>query len=132
MIYKVVPAAMVISGGMDDCSDYFEKMINKYAKEGWQFYSMETATVESNPGCSLFGAAPTRTQTNLLVFCREGDAGENAAPKAPRYEPAVDVVSRPARPVRSAEAGWVCANCGTTNKPEHGMCKKCGTYRSAK
>ena len=25
--------------------------------------------------------------------------------------------------------GWVCGKCNTTNSPNYGQCKKCGTYR---
>ena len=139
MIYKVVPAAMVVEGSTTSVADYFERVINRESQYGWQFYSMETATAQENSGCTLTGPTVKNTTTYLLIFCKpeSGDvAGVPAAAPAPRQAavPRASTSSAPvvvSKPGASAEAQWTCKNCGTSNKAVHGMCKKCGAYRNA-
>ena len=138
MIYKVVPAAMVVEGSTISVADYFEKTINREARAGWQFYSMETATAEENGGCSFNGPTVKRTTTYLLIFCKPSPGAVEAAPgvaqvnggTAPQQTPATPMAAGP-RSVAAAEPQWTCANCGTSNKASYGMCKKCGSYRGA-
>ena len=145
MIYKVVPAAMVISGTSYNVSQYFEEIISKHAAEGWQFYSMEKAIAEEAPGCELLSMAPKRTEMNLLVFCKpspgenEPGAAPTAAPAKPAAQPMVQPAASPAvkpaakpaaKPVAPEIPNWTCPKCGTSNKAAYGMCKKCGAYRS--
>lgn len=142
MIYKVIPAAMVVQGSTDSVASYFEEIISHHATNGWQFYSMETATAEQSTGCSFSGPTVQRTTTYLLIFCKPS-AGESVP--TPAYSHATPANTAPvAASVPSASApaaprsvvpttpGWTCLACGTNNKAEYGMCKKCGTYRGSR
>ena len=142
MIYKVVPAAMVVTGSTYSVAEYFQGIINKEAKNGWQFYSMETATAEQSSGCSFSGPTVQRTTTYLLIFCKP--SADEFVP-TPAYSHATPANSAPVaasvpsatapaapRPVVPTTPGWTCLACGTNNKAEYGMCKKCGTYRGSR
>jgi hypothetical protein len=119
MIYKVVPAAMVVTGSTYSVAEYFQDIINKEAKNGWQFYSMETATAEENKGCSFNGPAVERTTTYLLIFCKDANDVPAAAPStgAARSIP---------KPVNGA---IFCINCGSKLKENASFCPECGTRR---
>jgi len=124
MQYKVVPVPAVIRGQTYSAADYIEKTINEEARNGWKFCSMGSITAEQPLGCLALFMPPKRTETNLLVFCKEDAASA----------PAHTQTSVPVKPrtyVPAEEAMWTCAKCGTQNKGEYGMCKKCGAYRSS-
>ena len=149
MLYKVVPAAMVVSGSTVTLADYYQKIINEHAQKGWVYNSMETATSEQSEGCSLVGMAPQRTMCNLLVFYKPEPGDSVAAPAAvpasvatssaapagsavvttASTAPYVPTTNRPQPAAVDNEERWICSVCGTANKISYGMCKKCATYR---
>lgn len=116
MQYKVIPVSAVVRGQTYSASDYIEKTINEEARNGWQFCSMGSITAEEPLGCLALFRPPKRTETNLLVFCKDETAPTPVNTKT--YVPV-------------EEAMWTCAKCGTQNKGEYGMCKKCASYRSS-
>lgn len=61
----------------------------------------------------------------------------NAAETDPQPKPKFSAASfspdsyiRDTKTITPPDNMWVCRNCGTNNKNEHGQCKKCGQYRS--
>ena len=61
----------------------------------------------------------------------------NAAEAVPQPKPNFSAASfspdsymRDTKTITPPDSMWVCRNCGTNNKNEHGQCKKCGQYRS--
>ncbi|MBQ7416182.1 MAG: hypothetical protein IJW14_03990 [Oscillospiraceae bacterium] len=138
MKYKVVPAAMVIQGSSTEVSAYFQKLIDEQARQGWRFYSMETATSEQAPGCILLSTTPVRTQMNLLVFCKPepgdlemgGYVPQTSAPQvaAPTPEPApAPAVQAPSKKQTESRDGYlVCGVCKTKNLNTRKTCWSCG------
>lgn len=49
--YKMVqiPADVIVKSAENGAADYLEKLVNKYASKGWEFYRVDTlgATVQS-------------------------------------------------------------------------------------
>jgi len=63
------------SEGAKGAADKLEKLVNKYAEQGWKFHGLENVEMvihtPGNPGCLGFGATPaTRdvTSYNMAVF----------------------------------------------------------------
>ena len=87
MQYKCIPApkTMVIdhSGSHDEAVRSFADLINREAKDGWKFHSMEQVSIRQEPpksGCLkglfiLIGLAEkpiaTTTQFNMFIFSKE-------------------------------------------------------------
>lgn len=73
--YKAVPGPMRFSvkeGHADDAFSAFTSLINANCFGGWEFHSMETITVQENPGC-LGGGEKNATSKiyYMLIFVRE-------------------------------------------------------------
>jgi len=51
---------------------YLESLANDMAKEGWEFYRIDTIGVLMKPGClrSLFGGKPTFVEYYVVTFRR--------------------------------------------------------------
>ena len=71
--YKCVPAPMdlVVNSPKDGASAVvrFADIINQDAVDGWEFYSMETISVSTRPGCGSSGKEGP-VAFNMLVFRR--------------------------------------------------------------
>ena len=69
--YKTVPAPMNLSIAHENevakAISSFGQLINQECVGGWEFYSMETITVTTNPGCFSF-KKPESITYNMLVF----------------------------------------------------------------
>ena len=57
-----------VRGNVDPAMQLFSEIINRYAREGWEYYSMESIAVTNKPGC--FQAAIT-TVYYMLIFSRD-------------------------------------------------------------
>ena len=72
--YKTVPAPMNLAirqeTEMAGAVASFGQIINQECRDGWEFYSMETITVTTNPGCFSF-QKPTSNAYNMLVFRKQ-------------------------------------------------------------
>ena len=73
--YKVVPGPMGFSvkeGHANEAFSDFASLINANCGGGWEFHSMETITVQENPGC-LGGGEKNATSKiyYMLIFVRE-------------------------------------------------------------
>ena len=77
MQYKCVPAplGLVITGKKDyeRAVRSFANIINRESIDGWKYHSMESISVQHQPGCiaALFGAKPTVESYNMLIFSNE-------------------------------------------------------------
>ena len=73
--YKTVPAPTNLSvRSVNDtlnAVESFSEIINKECVNGWEFYSMETISVSTNPGCFSLGKRTTPIVLNMLVFRKE-------------------------------------------------------------
>lgn len=75
--YKCVPAPKEIvidnKGSYDNAIRDFATLINKEAKDGWKFHSMENIAVTQNPGClgMFLGQKGQTLHFNMLVFVKE-------------------------------------------------------------
>lgn len=51
---------------------YLEAVVNQWAQQGWEFYSVETIGVVEKPGClaGLLGAKATAVDYYVIVFRR--------------------------------------------------------------
>jgi len=71
--YKTIPAPMELVVKREDemqgaiCN--FSQIINKECVDGWEFYSMETITTSTAPGCLGISKAE-KSHYNMLVFRR--------------------------------------------------------------
>lgn len=72
--YRVVRASMVLESSKCDGSEaalYVQNLLNKYARDGWEFHGMETMTEETPPGClAIFTREVTRSVFYMVVFKR--------------------------------------------------------------
>lgn len=69
--YKTVagPKAITVKKGEAQTAfDQFAQIINREAKAGWEYHSMETLTVTEKPGCLR---APESTYYYMLIFERD-------------------------------------------------------------
>lgn len=78
-IYKVVsvPKSIGVKKGNNlakTIAEYIEKIINKMAEDGWEFYRADNYSVEEMSGCIgslLMGRTGITDNYNLLVFRKE-------------------------------------------------------------
>ncbi|MBI5708232.1 MAG: DUF4177 domain-containing protein [Armatimonadetes bacterium] len=78
---QIPPNVSVQAGTPAAAANYLGEVLNKYAAEGWEFYSIETIGVIEHPGCGcgclMFLATllnlnkPTHTETYVIVFRRQ-------------------------------------------------------------
>jgi hypothetical protein len=75
--YKMVqvPPDVVVeakSAQASPAAGYLEDVVNQWAQQGWEFYSVETIGVVERPGClaALLGAKSTATDYYVIVFRR--------------------------------------------------------------
>lgn len=56
-----------------EAAQYLQSLVNEYAREGWEFYRVDTIGVEVRPGClfSLLGRSAEYTQYFVVTFRRE-------------------------------------------------------------
>lgn len=69
--YKTVAgpqAIQVQKGNIQSAFDMFADIINKNAKAGWEYHSMEAITVSEKPGCFQ---QPVIHNYYMLIFVRE-------------------------------------------------------------
>ena len=57
-----------VKGSVEPAMKLFANVMNQYAKQGWEYHSMESIAVTNKPGC--FQQAVT-TYYYMLIFCRE-------------------------------------------------------------
>ncbi len=70
--YKAVAGPKSVNVGKGDTQsafDLFAEIINREARNGWSYHSMETITVTEKPGC-FQQAIPTNYY--MLIFEKEG------------------------------------------------------------
>ena len=55
-------------------SAQLQSVIDHYAKNGWEFYSIEKVGIEVKPGClgALFGQSATYLNYDQVIFRRAG------------------------------------------------------------
>lgn len=76
MQYKCVPAPQELvidkNGSYEGAVRSFADVINREAKDGWNYHSMENIAVTQKPGCilALFGQKSTTIYFNMLVFSK--------------------------------------------------------------
>ena len=73
-VYKTVSGPKIIevkSGKENKAFELFSDMINKEAKSGWTFHSLETIAVKSNPGCALLKNYAETVNHHMLIFEKE-------------------------------------------------------------
>ncbi len=87
MVYKVVPVPRVIAYEGENikvATDYIQEMINEHARQGWNYYSVESIYVLGKEGClDYFSTATQVVNTNLiymLIFCKEENECDTQAP----------------------------------------------------
>lgn len=72
--YHVVPFVGQLKGGADvsQVSKQLEDLINYYASQGWDFYSLDNVDIEVTPGCiqGLMGARTAYITYNQVIFRR--------------------------------------------------------------
>lgn len=70
--YKAVAGPKNVNvdkGNTQSAFDMFAEIINREAKNGWEYHSMETITVTEKPGC-FRQAVPANFY--MLIFVKEG------------------------------------------------------------
>ena len=70
-LYKAVAGPKNINvdkGGTQSAFDMFAEIINREAKNGWEYHSMETISVTEKPGCFQ---QPTSLNYYMLIFVKE-------------------------------------------------------------
>ena len=57
----------------NEAAVYMESIVNSIAKEGWEFYRVDTIGVQVSPGCiaSLFGQKMMYTNYHVITFRKE-------------------------------------------------------------
>ena len=135
MQYKCVPAPseLVIDnkGSYDGAVRSFADIINREAKGGWNFHSMENIAVRQQPGClaGLFGQKETTVYFNMLVFSKEGESigtvdrsaiydNSTTKPKEQFNNNGLET-----NPFFSKK----CGNCGQLNNNSVKSCTNCGS-----
>jgi hypothetical protein len=74
MEYKVVPFVAAIDhkkGTSDHVAEQLEKLINRFAAQGWHYVRLESVVthVSADDGCFGFGAKPAyNTSAQMVVF----------------------------------------------------------------
>lgn len=87
--YHVVPFVGQMKAGetVDSVSHQLTHLINHYAKEGWEFYSLDNVDIEVTPGClgMLLGEKKSYMTYNQVILRREVSAPTAVAelPDAP-------------------------------------------------
>ena len=78
MIYKIIPGPTRVTFDNNDLTmvtNYFQKLINEQAAEGWVYHSMETVVAHQNAKAGCFGLIKKQgevtTNIYMLIFCRE-------------------------------------------------------------
>lgn len=133
--YKTVAGPTVVTTSSNDftyATNTYAKIINDQAQKGWKYHSMNTITVEKPMGCLALFLPPQRTLVNMLIFYRESEEKVATNVNSTNSKPATPVSSARYSGQQRTAGTWACKNCGTENKVEYGMCKKCGCYRSSK
>lgn len=73
--YKVVPFVCKIKGGQsaDIISQELQTIIDRYVKDGWEFYQLGEVNIEVAPGClaGLFGARAVYVKYDQVIFRKE-------------------------------------------------------------
>lgn len=73
--YHAVPFVGHMASGdpVSKVSEQLTSLINEYASEGWEFYSLDNVDIEVKPGClaGLFGASTSYTTFNQVILRRE-------------------------------------------------------------
>lgn len=72
--YKCIPGPTLLvvktTADFQKAINSYSDLINADAIDGWEFYSMESMTVQDTPGC--FSGGKTETKVfNMMVFRRE-------------------------------------------------------------
>lgn len=73
--YRMIQLAPTISVDArkemgNEAAIYLESIVNEQAKQGWEFYRVDTIGVVTKPGClgSLFGAKETAIEYYVATF----------------------------------------------------------------
>lgn len=76
--YKMVQVPSNIAVEMkkhkgNEAAAYLEKIVNEYARQGWEFFRVDTIGVELQPGCfgSLSGNKAENTSYHVITFRKE-------------------------------------------------------------
>jgi hypothetical protein len=70
--YFVAPFVGQLRSGesVGNVSAQLQALINQYASQGWEFYSLDNVDIEVRPGClaSLLGAKTSYITYNQVIF----------------------------------------------------------------
>jgi hypothetical protein len=70
--YHVVPFVGQLKQGSDvtEVSNQLASLINHFADQGWEFYSLDNVDIQVTPGClaGLFGAKTSYVTYNQVIF----------------------------------------------------------------
>ncbi len=81
--YHVVPFVGQLKAGetVDSVSHQLTYLINYYAEQGWEFYSLDNVDIEVTPGClgMLLGQRESYMTYNQVILRREVSATATAA-----------------------------------------------------
>jgi len=74
-IYKMVqiPPSISVKEGVRTgqlAAYYLQDVVNRYAREGWEFYRVDEIGIHVQPGClaSLLGSGPSRQSCYVITF----------------------------------------------------------------
>lgn len=76
-VYKMVqiPPSIKLQGEQqgNEAADYLQSVVNRYAKEGWEFYRVDSIGVQVNPGClaALLGHQTSYKNYFVVTFRRQ-------------------------------------------------------------
>jgi hypothetical protein len=77
--YKVVPFRGELKQGItstdtvNKVSQQLEELINSYASQGWEFYSLDSVSIRVSSGCLGFGSASVTTFDQAIFRWQTGD-----------------------------------------------------------
>ena len=141
MRYKCVPARdyLVIDSEEtpEDAGRSLAKLINREAKNGWKYHSMEKISVHQNPGCLgwLLGKKGTDEYFYMLIFSNESEKNNDYKIS---FDKNIKTVNNPAEVFldkNSHESDavdtvmgdkWICGECNTVNETYMYSCSDCG------
>jgi hypothetical protein len=77
-VYKMVqvPPRIVVEGGKQkgyEAALFLEELVNRYARQGWDFYRVDTIGVTTPPGClgAILGQKEVTVQYYVVTFRRQ-------------------------------------------------------------
>ncbi len=57
----------------NEAAAYMEKVVNEYARQGWEFFRVDSIGVDVQPGCfdALSGKKATSSMYHVITFRKE-------------------------------------------------------------